>query len=120
MIHNVQGKCPACGCHTLFIASGGYITCSRYTCPNPTALADILDDVRTDHVVVIGEKSFTVRHPLIERVGNALEECPLHDSLSKRVGPPPLPGVYAVTHITPDESGLETWRQISLKEAHRG
>ncbi len=39
MIHNIQGKCPACGCHTLFIASGGYPTCSRHECPNPSALA---------------------------------------------------------------------------------
>lgn len=28
-------KCPACNVESLFVGSGGYITCSRLDCPNP-------------------------------------------------------------------------------------
>lgn len=39
----VQGACPACGSRSLFLASGGYVTCAIIRCPNPTAVADDLD-----------------------------------------------------------------------------
>lgn len=38
----VQGRCPACRGASLFLGSGGYITCSRLDCPNPTAADDLL------------------------------------------------------------------------------
>lgn len=45
---DVQGRCPACGWTTLFLASGGYITCSRADCPDPDAASTLLErDVRT-------------------------------------------------------------------------
>lgn len=28
-------KCPACGWKSVFVASGNYLTCSRFDCPNP-------------------------------------------------------------------------------------
>ncbi|MFF7946986.1 hypothetical protein [Streptomyces griseorubiginosus] len=33
----VQGSCPACNGASLFLGSGGYVTCSRLDCPDPTA-----------------------------------------------------------------------------------
>lgn len=40
----IRGYCPmGCG-ETLFIGAGGYITCSWLTCPNPTAVCDLLDN----------------------------------------------------------------------------
>lgn len=38
----VQGRCPACGGQSLFLGSGGYVTCSRIECPDPTAADDLL------------------------------------------------------------------------------
>jgi len=31
----VQGRCPACGSTTLFLGSGGYVTCSLLGCSDP-------------------------------------------------------------------------------------
>jgi hypothetical protein len=40
----VKGYCPACNSRgTMFVASGGYLTCSLDVCPNPTLLADLLE-----------------------------------------------------------------------------
>ncbi|MFF7130361.1 hypothetical protein [Streptomyces sp. NPDC008240] len=39
---NIQGRCPACRGDSLFIGSGGYITCSRLDCPNPSAADELL------------------------------------------------------------------------------
>ncbi|MFM9635930.1 hypothetical protein [Streptomyces turgidiscabies] len=33
----VQGRCPACNGASLFLGSGGYVTCSRLDCPDPCA-----------------------------------------------------------------------------------
>ncbi len=38
----VRGRCPACGAASLFLASGGYVTCAIIRCPNPTAVSDSL------------------------------------------------------------------------------
>jgi hypothetical protein len=38
----VQGRCPACRGSSLFLGSGGYLTCSRLDCPNPSAADDLL------------------------------------------------------------------------------
>ncbi|MFJ3037747.1 hypothetical protein [Streptomyces tendae] len=38
----VKGRCPACRGASLFLGSGGYVTCSRLDCPDPTAADDLL------------------------------------------------------------------------------
>jgi hypothetical protein len=40
---DVQGRCPACGSSSLFVATAGYLTCSRLECPDPDAGARLLD-----------------------------------------------------------------------------
>jgi hypothetical protein len=40
---DVQGRCPACGGSSLFVGSGGYITCSRLECPEPDAATTLLE-----------------------------------------------------------------------------
>lgn len=37
-------RCPACNSSTLFVANGGYITCSLSTCPN----SDYADALKAD------------------------------------------------------------------------
>jgi len=47
---DVQGRCPACGWESLFLGSGGYITCSRLECPDPNAASTLLEhDVWATH-----------------------------------------------------------------------
>jgi hypothetical protein len=40
----VEGFCPACGSRSLFLGSGGYVTCSIIRCPNPSAVSDQLEN----------------------------------------------------------------------------
>jgi hypothetical protein len=114
---DVKGHCPECGNETLFLASGGYITCSWVECRNPTAAADVLDDGQVHHVVVLGKTTFTVRHPLRERLGDALMECDLHRRIAALDGPPRSPGRYTVM-LFPD--GRWVWLdQQEVCEADR-
>jgi hypothetical protein len=39
----VQGQCPACGRASLFLGSGGYVTCSVAKCPEPDAASTVLE-----------------------------------------------------------------------------
>lgn len=39
----VAGECPSCHCKSLFLALGGWVTCALPSCPNPTAVSDLLD-----------------------------------------------------------------------------
>ncbi|GHG15289.1 DUF6085 family protein [Streptomyces filamentosus] len=38
----VQGRCPACRGTSLFLGTGGHVTCARIDCPNPCATDDLL------------------------------------------------------------------------------
>jgi hypothetical protein len=94
----VQGFCPmGCG-STLFLAAGGYVTCSFISCPRPDAVADLLADRETEHIVQFGEDGFTIRHPLRERLDDALMDCALHDYCTSLPGPPVKPGRYRARH----------------------
>lgn len=94
--HQIKGYCPmGCG-DTLFVASGGYITCSWEKCPNPTAVADLLADRETEHIVQLGAETFDVQHPLRERPDGALFTCDLHQRIAALSGPPRQPGRYRV------------------------
>ena len=92
----VVGYCPACGGSSLFLGSGGYVTCSRVDCPRPDDASDILTDPETEHIVTLRENEFTVRHPLRERLDGDLEACQLHREIRELAGPPRIPGTYRV------------------------
>jgi len=95
-VTDVRGFCPmGCG-ETLFLGSGGYVTCSLIGCPRPDAVSTLLDDRETDHVVHLKERTFTVRHPLRERLNDALMRCDLDTYLIALNGPPGLPARYRV------------------------
>jgi len=96
MTERVQGCCPmGCG-ESLFLGSGGHVTCSALTCPNPCAVDELLADVETDHVVVLDEQTFAIQHPLRERLRGELFDCGLHTYLRSLDGPPGQPGRYRV------------------------
>ncbi|GAA0374812.1 hypothetical protein GCM10009530_26670 [Microbispora corallina] len=96
-----------CG-RTLFVADGGYITCSYLHCPRPTAVADLLEDRETEHIVQFHAETFTVRHPLRERLDDALMSCDLHDHIHGLDGPPVRPGRYRARN----SDGRWTWEVL--------
>lgn len=92
------GYCPmGCG-RTLFVGSGGFITCSYVHCPRPDAVPDLLVDEH-EHLVDVGPTSFSVQHPLRERLDGLLFDCDLHQWMTDLSGPPGRPGLYRVRDI---------------------
>lgn len=81
-----------CG-ETLHLGEGGFVTCMKLECPTPDAASSILEDRETEHVVVFTLTGFTIRHPLKERLGDALLTCDLQELLSAQ-GPPQVHGRY--------------------------
>ena len=112
----VQGCCPmGCG-ETLVLAAEGYVTCTRLRCPRPDAATDILADQESEHIVVFGETEFTVRHPLRERLDDALMDCELHKDIAAMAGPPVRPGTYRARWADHDPAtpgyGRWTWEEL--------
>jgi hypothetical protein len=90
----VQGCCPmGCG-QTLVLGEGGLVTCCSLECPRPDAATAILSDAGPEHLVELREEDYTVRHPLAERLDDALLSCTLHEHLQHM--PPRKPGRYRV------------------------
>lgn len=91
---DVVGYCPmGCG-QTLFLGSGGYVTCRWHACPEPDAVATILEDREHEHIVTFDEDGFTILHPLRERLRDQLLECRLHNFCANLDGPPRQLGRY--------------------------
>lgn len=110
MSDRVVGYCPACGGESLFLAAGGYVTCSRLECPRPAAVDELLEDRETEHIVVLRDRDFTVRHPLRERLDDQLLTCVIHQRITSLNGPPAQLGTYRVT-VLPGGSWM--WEEVS-------
>lgn len=107
----IVGYCPmGCG-ETLFAGAGGHITCSYITCPRPTAVDELLADNETAHIVEFKDHTFTVRHPLRERLDDALMSCTLFDHIRDLSGPPVTPGRY---RAVPHEAAAGGWSWQAL------
>jgi hypothetical protein len=92
-MRDVRGFCPmGCG-ETLHLGEGDFVYCGKLSCPNPSAVSDILDEKETEHVVTFTLTDFVIRHPLKERCGDELVKCDLTKALS-RMGPPQVMGRY--------------------------
>lgn len=105
-MRTVAGFCPmGCG-QTLFLGAGGHVTCSLIGCPRPTAADELLGDTETEHIVMLGADEFTVRHPLRERLDDALLDCQLHSDIRYMSGPPRQLGRYRVTQNTSPHPNL--------------
>lgn len=76
--------------------------CGSSGCPDSRAMEKIMRDPETEHTVQFaGDRGFTVKHPVRERVGNRLMICRLHAWLMEhRPTAADTPGVY---RVTPDQ-----------------
>lgn len=93
----VAGYCPmGCG-ETLFLGSGGAITCSYMECPAPDAVHRILADPEHEHIARFDQAGFSLQHPLRERLDGALFDCRLHGEMRDFAEMPvPEEGTYRV------------------------
>ena len=98
---SVQGHCPSCGRTTLMVnPKGGDIFCSYETCRRPDAASAILyDGQETGHLVTVKKDGFwTAKHPLIERLDDALLTCRIGDYIQQQrawINP----GIYRITSL---------------------
>lgn len=87
-IRDIAGvNCPmGCG-QTLHLMQSGTILCLNQACTQPDAAQKILGDRETEHIAVFGVDSWTVVHPLRDRLGDLLF-CPVHEAVGRLDGPP--------------------------------
>lgn len=71
--------CPSCGNALMSLLSTGHLRCEATGCPEPDALERILADPRLhEHVVrVSSHGTWTIKHPLAERLDDRLFDCDL-------------------------------------------
>lgn len=91
----VRGYCPM-GCGESLVLEAARIRCDDFACRNRDAVHEILSNSETEHIVVLAEDDFTIKHPLRERIEDELFECPVHQALHALNGPPEEPGTYRV------------------------
>jgi hypothetical protein len=76
-IFKVHGYCPmGCG-ETLYLDGLACVRCDQPNCPRPDAADRILADPETEHLVTVAEDGYSMKHPLHERLDNALLSCAL-------------------------------------------
>lgn len=101
MSDHVRGFCPM-GCGETLVASQGYgdlydILCTNPDCTYLDAVTRILANPYLDaHVVELTSMGFTIKHPISERVDDALFSCQLHTYISRLDRPPRDVGYYYV------------------------
>lgn len=113
----VYGYCPmGCG-QTLQVDGLGTVSCYASQCPRPDALAVILANPETEHLVQVGLTNYTIQHPLRERAEGLLFECPVFpavsDTVHLKMGDP---GLYRVGPYMPGDGALR-WERIGHADA---
>jgi len=111
----VNGYCPAgCGRTLMFDPTNGWVSCSASDCARPTAVTELLADSESEHVVQLSQVTFTVRHPLRERLDDGLWECELHDWIKDQPKAPHPPGRYRVVRTRPEHPW--TWTRLAADD----
>lgn len=107
----VTGYCPmGCG-QTLYLGDGDYVTCMKLECPVPDAVSTLLDDRETEHQVRLTEDGFTIRHPLRERLGDALMKCDLDQHVRNLDPSRVVVGLWRL-HRDKAPGGMWNWEEI--------
>ncbi|MET7477976.1 DUF6085 family protein [Streptomyces sp. NPDC005648] len=110
----VPGYCPmGCGQTLERRGTDGVIQCQATRCPRVYAVQDLLTDRETEHIVQFDTTGFTVRHPLRERIGDALMQCTLHRHCASLSGPPADPGRYRAVRV----DGEWRFQRLDAQEA---
>ena len=92
----VYAGCPACGgidlglipSHSPDIVNSGdfwELRCLYEGCPDPEAAAKLLSNPEIHHIVQFQDDSFTVKHPLRERIDDNLFDCSVYSVVVEAV-----------------------------------
>ena len=92
---SVIGYCPMCSGETLGLDGLGEIICTNADCPDRLAVTKLLRNRQSEHIVVFhSDDTFSVQHPMKERIDGKLHLCRLRQELSASGTPPMPPGRY--------------------------
>lgn len=101
----VAGFCPACGSASLGIrvwpkdSDPSRVYCMSPQCPQPDAVKDLLSVARTEHTVQLTADGYTIKHPTLERIGDALFACSATAWMSQLIRETePEPGWYRMDY----------------------
>lgn len=89
------------------------IHCLAPGCPDPDAAHKILSDPETRDIVEFTDLDFRILHPLRERIGGSLFDCPVNRACQEIIDDPPEPGRYRAWM---DEGGILTLDLLPLPE----
>lgn len=88
-VRAVHGACcPACGKQKLHLLQTGVIFCLAPGCPEPDAAQKVLSDPETRDIVEFTGDDFRILHPLRERIGGSLFDCPVNRACQEMGEPP--------------------------------
>lgn len=75
--HGIAPACPVCNHELAYTKSHGELTCTWSDCPRPTAATELLSEGETEHLITLTTDGYTIKHPIRERLDDALLNCPL-------------------------------------------
>lgn len=87
--------CPW-GCGNTIHLMSGHLICVNERCPERLGLQKILEQNRPYHLVELEATTFSIQHPLSERLNGELFRCPVHAQISGAPRPP-KPGTFKVS-----------------------
>lgn len=107
----MKGFCPNCGQRTL-VAKWGMVgeaelACTNLGCDDLAAASKIIGECETEHIVMCFEETYTIKHPLRERINDELYDCTIAAAFRDEWGPPREgPGLYRVTPMPVDPDSM--------------
>lgn len=121
----VMGYCPVCGRETLRLTDTGYLWCAGEDCDQPFAAREVLADPETEHVVHFEDDGYQVKHPLRERIGDALLTCRVIEHINTQlhitgISVRPPGGLWRVTYRETPEGDAVGWQWEALVTHDRG
>jgi hypothetical protein len=121
-IRDILGvHCPACGQQKLHLMQTGVIFCLARGCPGPRTAQEVLSDPETMDVVEFTDLDFRILHPLRERIGGSLFDCPVNRACQV-MDEPPRDAAGKITlgryRAWLDKDGILTLDLIPLEAPH--
>lgn len=108
VIISVEGRCPQCGHEELKVnAANPKVYCHNPQCTRPDAVTRLLKESDPDHVLVVKEGFWTLKHPLRERLEGDLFGCEIANAVAALDGVEVEgDGRYHVSWEGPDNKNL--------------
>lgn len=119
----IDGFCPMCGKRSLAVEVSlvrgptARVRCYHPDCPDPEGIDKLMQDSEVHHILDVNEwQTWTLKHPLRERINGNLFECPLHGFLRQEFAfrYPPEQGRYRYVSTNTEDQNYGPWEAEKL------